>query len=64
MGLPGDLRGVCKRVKGVVAPGVAAAGVAVGAWGFLAEMSFRIVQRRGGYCDHKECHIVLLAWWP
>ena len=21
-------------------------------------------KEEGGYYDHKECHIVLLAWWP
>ena len=36
MGLPGVLRGVLKRVKGAVAPGVVAADVAVDTWGFLA----------------------------
>ena len=36
VGLPGVLRGVLKRVKGAVAPGVAVVDVAVAAWGFLA----------------------------
>ena len=63
MGLPGVLRGVLKRVNGAVAPGVVAVDAAVDTWGFLAYMS-AWYREEGGYCDHKECHIVLLAWWP
>ena len=41
------LMGVLKRVNGAVAPGVVVVDVAAVGYGFLAQISFSIVQRSG-----------------